>query len=37
MGDINIFNANMKLSVFCESDYILIIIKNYDNYEIEIV
>ena len=31
------FNANMKLSVLCESDYVLIIFKNYDNFKIRIV
>ena len=37
MNDINIFNANMKLNVFCESDYVLIIFKNHNNFKIRIV
>ena len=37
MNDINVFNANIKLSVFYESDYVLIIFKNHDNFEIRIV
>ena len=37
MGDINIFNINMKLSVLCEGDNILIILKNNDNFKIQIV
>ena len=37
MSDINVFNANMKLSVFCESDCVLIIFKNYNNLKIRIV
>ena len=34
MNDINVFNANIKLSVFCEGDYVLIIFKNYNDFEI---
>ena len=37
INDINIFNANMKLNVLCESDCVLIIFKNYDNFKIRIV
>ena len=37
MSDVNVFNANMKLSVFYKSDYVLIIIKDYNNLEIKIV
>ena len=37
MNDINMFNANIKLCVFCESDYVLIIFKNHDNFKIRIV
>ena len=37
MSDINIFNINIKLSVFCESDYVLIVFKDYNNFEIRIV
>ena len=35
--DINIFNANIKLSVFCENYNILIIIEDYDNFKIQII
>ena len=31
------FNTNMKLNVFCESDYVLIIFKNHDDFKIRIV
>ena len=31
------FNANMKLNVFCENDYVLIIFNNYKNFKIRIV
>ena len=34
MNNINMFNANMKLSVFCENDNVLIIFKNNDNFKI---
>ena len=34
MGDVNVFNANMKLNVFYKSDYALIIIIDYNNFEI---
>ena len=37
MSDINVFNANIKLSVFCESDCILIIFKDHDDFKIRIV
>ena len=37
MSDINMFNVNMKLSVLCESDCVLIIFKNHDNFKIQIV
>ena len=37
VSDINIFDINMKLNIFYKSDYILIIIEDYNNYEIEIV
>ena len=37
MSDINVFNANIKLSVFCENDYVLIIFKDYNNLEIRII
>ena len=37
MNDINMFNANIKLSVFYENDYILIIIKNHNNFKIRII
>ena len=37
MNDINVFNMNMKLSVFYKSDYVLIIIKDYNNFKIQIV
>ena len=31
------FNANIKLNVFCENDCVLIIFKNHDNLKIRIV
>ena len=34
MNNINVFDKNMKLNVFCENDYILIIFKNYNDLEI---
>ena len=37
INDVNIFNANIKLSVFCENDCVLIIFKNYNNFEIRII
>ena len=37
MNDVNVFNANIKLNVLCENDYVLIILKNHDNFEIRIV
>ena len=37
MSDINIFNANIKLNVLCESDYVLIIIKDYNDFKIRII
>ena len=37
ISDINIFNINIKLRVFYKSDYILIIIENYNNCEIKII
>ena len=37
INDINVFNANIKLSVFYENNCILIIFKNYNNFEIRIV
>ena len=37
MNDVNVFNANMKLNVFYKNDYVLIIFKNHDNFEIRIV
>ena len=37
MNDINVFNASIKLNVFCENDYILIIFKDYNNLKIRII
>ena len=37
MNNVNVFNANMKLNVFCENDYALIIFKNHNNFKIRIV
>ena len=37
MGDVNVFNANIKLNVFCEDDYILIIFKDNNDFKIRIV
>ena len=37
INDINIFNTNIKLSVLCESDYVLIIFKNHNNFKIRII
>ena len=35
--DINMFNTNMKLSVFYENYNFLIIIENHDNFKIRII
>ena len=37
MSDVNVFDINIKLNVFYENDYILIIIKDYNNFKIQIV
>ena len=37
MSDVNVFNANMKLSVLYKSDCVLIIFKNHNDFEIRIV
>ena len=37
MSDINIFDANMKLSVLYKNDYVLIIFKDHDDLEIRII
>ena len=37
INDVNIFNANIKLNVFYKSNYVLIIFKNHDNFEIRII
>ena len=37
ISDINVFDASMKLSVFCENDYALIILKDHDDLKIRIV
>ena len=37
MNDVNVFNINMKLSVFYENDYVLIIFKDHDNLKIKII
>ena len=37
ISDINVFNINIKLNVFCENDCVLIIFKNYNNLKIRIV
>ena len=34
MGDIDIFNINMKLNVLYKGDNVLIILKNHDNLKI---
>ena len=34
MNNVNVFDANMKLKVFYENDYALIIFKNHDNFKI---
>ena len=34
MNDVNVFDANIKLSVLCEGDCVLIVFKNHDNLEI---
>ena len=34
MSDINIFNINIKLNIFCENDNVLIIFKNNNNFKI---
>ena len=37
MSDINVFNASIKLNVLYKSDCVLIIFKNYNDFEIRIV
>ena len=37
MNDINVFNASIKLNVFCENDYVLIIFKDHDDFKIRII
>ena len=37
MSDVNVFNMNMKLNVFCENDCVLIVFKDYNNFKIWIV
>ena len=37
MNDVNVFDASMKLNVFYKNDYILIIFKNHNDFEIRIV
>ena len=37
MSDNNVFNINIKLNIFCESDYVLIIFKDYNNLKIRII
>ena len=37
MNDINVFNVNIKLNVFCEGDCVLIVFENHDNFKIRIV
>ena len=37
MNNINIFNINIKLNVFCEDDNALIILKNNNNLKIQIL
>ena len=37
MSDINVFNANIKLNVLYENDCVLIVIKNHNNFKIQII
>ena len=37
MGDVNVLNASIKLSVLCEGDCVLIVIENHNNFRIRIV
>ena len=37
INDVNVFNANMKICVFCENYYVLIILKNYNDFKIQII
>ena len=37
MNNVNVFNVSMKLSIFCENDYILIVFKDYNNLKIRII
>ena len=37
MNNVNVFNASMKLNVFCENDYVLIVIKDHNNFKIRII
>ena len=37
MGDVNVFDASMKLNVLCENDYVLIVFEDYNNLKIRII
>ena len=37
IGDVNVFDASIKLSVFCKSDCVLIVFKDHNNFKIRIV
>ena len=37
INNVNIFNANIKLSIFYKNDNVLIIFKNYNNFKIRII
>ena len=37
MNNVNMFNISIKLNVFYKNDYVLIIIKNFNNFKIRII
>ena len=37
MSDINVFDANIKLNIFYKNDCVLIILKNHDDFKIQII
>ena len=37
MNNVNVLDASMKLNIFYENDYVFIILKDYNNFEIQII
>ena len=37
MNDVNVFNMSIKLNIFYKNDCVLIVFKDYNNFEIRIV